>query len=38
MSIPSTVLIIGAGLAGATGAFLLRKQGFTGRVILVSAA
>ncbi|HEY7332550.1 MAG TPA: FAD-dependent oxidoreductase [Candidatus Limnocylindria bacterium] len=36
MSGPDSVVIVGGGLAGATAAFALRKQGFAGRVVLVS--
>ena len=35
MSGPDSVVIIGGGLAGATAAFALRKEGFSGRVVLV---
>jgi 3-phenylpropionate/trans-cinnamate dioxygenase ferredoxin reductase component len=32
---PETFVIIGAGLAGATAAFTLRSEGFTGKVVLI---
>ncbi len=37
MSTPSTVVIAGAGLAGAKAAETLREEGFDGRIVLVGA-
>src|SRR3712207_2021799 len=37
MTAPGTVVVVGAGLAGAKAAETLREEGFTGRVVLVGA-
>jgi 3-phenylpropionate/trans-cinnamate dioxygenase ferredoxin reductase subunit len=35
MSDQSTYVIVGASLAGATAAYTLREEGFTGRIVLI---
>ncbi len=37
MSTPRTIVIVGAGLAGAKAAQTLREEGFDGRVVLLGA-